>query len=197
MATLPIHLKGKRTEKNLAAAFASKSTATNRYTYFASKAKKQGYEQISALFLETAGNEQKHAMQFMEFMNGDLSSIQIKTTILAVSINTTLENLRISAKDEMVLSTETYPKWARVAEEEGFTDIAKMFTVMAKVSEIHAERFQTLANLVQTRSVFRRQRDVRWKCRNCGYVQEGPEAPKECPACGHETSFYEIKEILE
>lgn len=196
MATLPIHLKGKRTEKNLAAALASKAMASNRYTYFASKAKKQGYEQISALFLETAGNEMEHAKQFMAFMSGD-GTIPIRTTVLAASINTTLENLRLAAQDEAELSTKTYPMWAEVAESEGFNDIAKIFTVMAEVSEIHAERFQTLAHLVQTRSVFKRRRLVRWKCRNCGYVSEGPEAPKECPACGHEISFYEIKEVLE
>ncbi|OHT14488.1 Rubrerythrin [Tritrichomonas foetus] len=194
---MTIPLKGSRTEKNLAAAFAAECMARNRYTYFASKAKKQGYEQIAALFLETAENEREHGKIFLKLMNSDGTPIPIRTTVAAVSIGSTLDNLRAAAAGEKEEYTVTYPHSADVAEQEGFDEIANTFRAIAQVEAEHEKRFTLLAQKVENGTVFKRSKIVRWKCRNCGYVFEGQEAPNECPACGHPQGFYEIKEVLE
>lgn len=194
---MTISLKGSRTEKNLAAAFAGECMARNRYTYFAKKARKQGYEQIAALFLETAENELEHSKIFLKLMNSDGTPVPIRTTVSAVSIESTLENLRAAAAGEKEEHTVVYPHSAEVAEQEGFDEIAKTFRSIAEVEAEHEKRFNILAQQVESESVFKRSRIVRWKCRNCGYVFDGNEAPKECPACGHPQGFYEIKEVLE
>ena len=192
-----IPLKGSRTEKNLAAAFAGECMARNRYTYFASKAKKQGYEQIAALFLETAENEREHAKMFLKLMKSDGSHIPIRTTVMAVSINSTLENLRAAASGEKEEHETLYPHFADVAKQEGFDEIAQTFLNISLVEAEHEKRFNILAQKVESGTVFKRNKVTRWKCRNCGYVHEGLEAPAECPACGHPQGFYEIKEVLE
>lgn len=189
-------LKGSRTEKNLAAAFAKKSVSRNIYTFYARVAKKQGYEQISALFLETAENCLNHAQMMMEHMTGDMNKIDIMTTVTAFKIESTYDNLKAAARNEQDL-TQQLPRWIEIAREEGLKEIVQIFTAMIEVGKQHEMRFSTLQERVYQGSVFKRNRICKWKCRNCGYVHEGVEAPTECPACGHPRSFYEIKEVLE
>ena len=191
-----VMLAGSRTEKNLAAAFAKKSESRNIYTFYASVARKQGYEQISALFLETAENCLNQAQLLMEQMNDDHRKVDIMTTVTAFKIESTYDNLRAAVRNEKEMA-ELYPRWIEVAEKEGLKEIAALFAGLNKVSKDHETRFATLQDHVYKTTVFKRQRVCKWKCRNCGYVHEGPEAPRECPACGHPQSFYEIKEVLE
>lgn len=194
---MSVPLKGSRTEKNLATAFAGESMARNRYTFFASKAKKEGYEQISAIFQETADNEKEHAKRFLKLMKGDGTPVHVQFSVPAVSIGTTLENLKASAEGELEEHSQAYPHMAAIAEQEGFDEIARIFRAIASVEREHEQRFRILAKQVETGTVFKRDREVSWKCRNCGYVSRGTEAPIECPACGHEQGFYEIQEVLE
>lgn len=194
---MSVPLKGSRTEKNLATAFAGESMARNRYTFFASKAKKEGYEQISAIFQETADNEKEHAKRFLKLMKGDGSPVHVQFAVPAVSIGTTLENLKASADGELEEHSQAYPHMAAIAEQEGFDEIARIFRAIASVEREHEQRFRILAKQVEAGTVFKRDREVAWKCRNCGYVSRGTEAPVECPACGHEQAFYEIQEVLE
>ncbi|MBN1927358.1 MAG: rubrerythrin family protein [Prolixibacteraceae bacterium] len=185
-------IKGTKTEQNLLKAFAGESQARNRYDYFASQAKKEGLEQIAALFQETALNEKEHAKRFFKFLEG--SMVEITATYPAGKIGTTLENLKAAADGENEEWTELYPEFAKVAEEEGFKEVAKVFKMIAKVEKAHEERYRTLFNNLEEGKVFKRENKVIWKCRNCGFIHEGTVAPKLCPACDHPQSYFEIKE---
>ena len=185
-------LKGSKTEKNLLKAFAGESQARNRYSYFASVAKKEEYEQISAIFQETADNEKEHAKRFFKFLEG--GGVEITAMYPAGSIGTTLDNLKASAAGENEEHTVIYPEFARIAESEGFTDVAATFTMIAKVEVEHEKRYNALIKNIESKQVFAKKQSVRWKCRNCGYVHEGNEAPQKCPACLHARAHFEIKE---
>lgn len=185
-------LKGSKTEHNLLASFAGESQARNRYTYFASAAAKEGYEQIAALFTETADNEKEHAKRFFKFLEG--GDVQITATYPAGKIGTTLENLKAAAAGEHEEHTILYPGAANVADSEGFPEVAAAFRNIAKVEVEHEKRYRKLIENIDKDMVFKRPQPVRWKCRNCGYVHEGTEAPDKCPACLHAKKFFEIKE---
>jgi len=185
-------LKGTQTEQNLLKAFTGESQAKMRYDYFAKQAKKEGLEQISALFTETAINEKAHAKRFFKFLEGGM--IEITATYPAGKIGTTLENLKASAEGENEEWTELYPKFAKIAEEEGFKEIASAFKIIAKVEKAHENRFTKLYENLEAGKVFERNDKIYWKCRNCGYIHEGKKAPKTCPACLHPQSYFEIKE---
>jgi len=183
-------LKGTRTEKNLLASFAGESQARNRYTFFASKAKKEGYEQISAIFTETAGNEKEHAEVFFKYLEG--GDVEITASYPAGVIGDTLANLKAAADGEKMEWSTLYPEFAKVAREEGFEDVAVSFTEIGEVEEFHEARYRKLAANVANGEVFKRPATVKWHCTNCGYVHEGPEAPEECPACKHPQAYYEL-----
>jgi rubrerythrin len=185
-------LKGTRTEQNLLKAFAGESQARMRYDYFASQAKKEGLEQIAALFTETALNEKEHAKRFFKFLEGNM--VEITATYPAGKIGTTMENLKASAEGENEEWTELYPEFARIAEEEGFKEVAVAFKMIAKVEEAHEKRYRTLYTNLEEGHVFERGDKIVWKCRNCGYLHEGKKAPQKCPACLHPQSYFEIKE---
>ncbi|MBU2554441.1 MAG: rubrerythrin family protein [Bacteroidales bacterium] len=185
-------LKGTRTEQNLLKAFAGESQARMRYDYFASQAKKEGLEQIAAIFMETALNEKEHAKRFFKFLEGNM--VEITATYPAGSIGTTMENLKASAEGENEEWTDLYPEFARIAEEEGFKEVASAFKLIAKVEEAHEKRYRTLYQNLEEGRVFERGDKIVWKCRNCGYLHEGKKAPQKCPACLHPQSFFEIKE---
>jgi rubrerythrin len=185
-------IKGTETEKNLLKAFAGESQARNRYTYFAGVARKEGYRQIEALFIETAENEREHAKRFFKFLEG--GDLEITAAYPAGKLGTTLENLRAAAAGENEEWTELYPAFAATAKKEGFNDVAAAFTMIAKVEKEHEERYKRLAANIENGTVFKKSGPVRWKCRNCGYVHEGPEAPDTCPACLHPREHFEIKE---
>lgn len=183
-------VKGTRTEKNLLASFAGESQARNRYTYFSSQAKKEGFEQISFIFADTADNEKEHAKKFFKFLEG--GEVEITASYPAGVIGKTAENLKAAAAGENLEHTVLYPEAAKIADEEGFEEIAKVFREIAKVEKEHEKRYLTLLKNVETGTVFKRPATVKWRCRNCGYVHEGPEAPAECPACAHPQAYYEI-----
>jgi len=185
-------LQGTKTEQNLLKAFAGESQARMRYDYFAKQAKKEGLEQISAIFAETALNEKEHAKRFFKFLEGRM--VEITATYPAGKIGTTLENLKASADGENEEWTELYPAFADIAEEEGFKDVANVFRQIAKVEKAHEERYRTLYNNLEDGRVFKRDGKIVWKCRNCGYLHEGKGAPKICPACDHPQSYFEIME---
>lgn len=185
-------IKGTETEKNLLKAFAGESQARNRYTYFASLARKEGYRQIEALFIETAENEREHAKRFFKFLEG--GDLEIQASYPAGKIGTTLENLKAAAAGENEEWTELYPAFASKAKEEGFPEVAAAFTMIAKVEKEHEERYLKLAENIENGTVFKKESAARWKCRNCGYVHEGPEAPAMCPACLHPQEYFELKE---
>jgi len=184
--------KGSETEKNLLKAFAGESQARNRYTYFASVAKKAGFEQISAIFLETAENEREHAKVFFKYLNG--GEVQITAGYPAGKIGTTEENLLAAADGEKAEWGSIYPNFEKIAKKEGFDEIATSFKEIAEVEEKHEKRYRKLLANVKDGKVFKRDKVVRWKCRNCGYVHEGEEAPKLCPACKHPQAYYELLE---
>ena len=184
-------LKGTKTEKNLLASFAGESQARNRYTYFASVAKKEGYEQISAFFTETAENEKEHAKRFFKFLEG--GAVEITAMYPAGTIGTTLENLKSSAAGEHEEHTEIYPRAAAIAEEEGFKDVAAAFKYIAKVELEHEKRYSKLAENLEKNQAFGKITKVRWMCRNCGYVHEGTDALEKCPACLHPKAYFEVK----
>jgi len=186
-------LKGTETEKNLLKAFAGESQARNRYTYFASVARKEGYRQIEALFIETAENEREHAKRFFKFLESG-SGLEIQAAYPAGRIGTTVENLKASAAGENEEWTELYPAFAETAKKEGFNEVAAAFTMIAKVEKEHEARFVKLAENIEKGEVFEKGEKTRWKCRNCGYVHEGPEAPGKCPACLHAQEHFEVKE---
>ena len=183
-------LKGTKTEKNLLASFAGESQARNRYTYFASVARKEGYRQIEALFLETADNEKEHAKRFFKFLEG--GAVEITAMFPAGIIGDVKENLKAAAAGENEEHTTLYPNFAKVADEEGFTAITKVFREIAKVEKEHEKRYLTLLKNIEQGTVFKRENPVKWKCRNCGYIHEGTEAPAECPACAHPQAYYEL-----
>ena len=190
-----MEFKGSETEKNLLKAFAGESQARNRYTYFASVAKKEGYEQISAIFLETADNEKEHAKIFFKHLekSGGMA-VEITASYPAGKIGTTKENLLASANGEKEEWTAIYPNFEKIARKEGFKDIAESFKEIAEVETQHEKRYRKLLKNVEEKKVFKKDKVVRWKCRNCGYIHEGPQAPDECPACKHPKSYYEIME---
>lgn len=173
---ITMNLKGTKTEANLWAAFAGESQARNKYTYFAAQAKKEGFEQIAAIFAETADHEKEHAKRLFKFLGG---------------IGTTAENLEAAAQGENYEWTSMYKEFAATAKEEGFPEIAAVFSAIAEVEEHHEARYRRLLEEVKNGTVFKAQAPIRWKCRNCGYVHEGTEPPEVCPACAHPRSFYE------
>ena len=183
-------IKGTKTEHNLLAAFAGESQARNRYTYYASVARKEGYRQIEALFLETAENEREHAKRFFKFLEGGM--VEITATYPAGPIGTTAENLLAAAEGEKEEWSVLYPDAARTAEEEGFVDVANAFHAIAKVEVAHENRYRKLLENLEQGKVFKRDAKVAWKCRNCGYVHEGSSAPQECPACIHPQEHFEL-----
>lgn len=186
-------IKGTKTEQNLLKAFAGESQARNRYTYFASVAKKEGYEQISAIFTETAENEKEHAKRFFKFLESG-EALEITAMYPAGKIGTTIENLKAAAAGEYEEWSDLYPGFADVAEEEGFKDVAICFRMIAKVEVEHEARYKKLIANIENDEVFKKSEKVRWKCINCGYVHEGEFAPEKCPACLHPKSYFEIKE---
>ena len=185
-------LKGTKTEQNLLKSFAGESQARMRYDYFAKQAKKDGLEQISAIFAETALNEKEHAKRFFKFLEG--GAVEITAMYPAGKIGTTLANLKASAEGENEEWTELYPEFARIAEEEGFKEIASAYRNIAKVEKAHEERYKKLYDNLEAGRVFEREGKIIWKCRNCGYIHEGEKAPDVCPACLHPQSYFEIKE---
>ncbi|MBP7792115.1 MAG: rubrerythrin family protein [Candidatus Goldbacteria bacterium] len=185
-------IKGTKTEKNLLKSFAGESQARNRYTFFASVAKKEGYEQISAIFLETAENEKEHAKRFFKFLEG--GTAEITASYPAGVIGSTLENLKAAAAGENEEHTKLYPEAAETAEKEGFSEVAAAFRYIAKVEQEHEKRYLKLVSNIEKGEVFKKEKVVRWKCRNCGYVYEGKEPPEKCPSCLHPKAFFEIKE---
>ena len=187
-----LNLKGTETEKNLLKSFAGESQARTRYDYFASQAKKEGYEQISEIFSETALNEKEHAKRFFKFLEG--GPVEITATYPAGKIGTTLENLQASADGENEEWTEIYPEFMKVAEEEGFSEIATAFKEIAEVEEAHEERYRKLYANIEEGKVFEKEESVTWKCGNCGYIHEGTTAPEECPSCLHPQAYFRVKE---
>lgn len=183
-------LKGSRTEKNLLASFAGESQARNRYTYFASVARKAGYEQIAAIFLETADNEKEHAKRFFKLLEG--GDAEITASYPAGVIGDTAQNLGAAAVGENLEWTKLYKEAQELARKEGFEEVAAQFKEIAEVEEQHEKRYRKLLKNVKESKVFKKDTVVKWKCRNCGYVHEGKEAPEECPACAHPQSYYEL-----
>jgi len=186
-------LIGSQTEKNLLTAFAGESQARNRYTYFASQAKKEGYEQIRAIFEETANQEKEHAKREFKFLEG--GEVEITAAFPAGVIGNTLENLKVAAAGEHYETTEMYPEFAEVAEKEGFGEIAEVFRNIAIAEKRHEERYLALVKNIEEGKVFKKDAPVRWVCRNCGYVHEGAEAPDECPACAHPQAYFEMEAV--
>ncbi|MBS7622544.1 rubrerythrin family protein [Candidatus Bathyarchaeota archaeon] len=185
-----MELKGSQTEKNLLAAFAGESQARMRYTFFASVAKKEGYEQISAIFDETADNEKEHAQLFFKRLEG--GDVEITARYPAGIIGTTAQNLKEAAAGERLEWGKLYPDFAEVAEREGFKDVADIFRRVASVEEHHERRYLKLLENVASGQVFRKPVVVKWKCRNCGHVLESREAPPKCPVCDHAQSYFEL-----
>ena len=185
-----MELKGSKTEKNLLKSFAGESQARNRYTFFASVAKKEGYEQISAIFTETAGNEKEHAELFFKLLKGGMA--EITASYPAGIISSTSENLKEAAEGEKMEWGTLYPDFAEVAEKEGFPEIADTFRMVAKVEKEHETRYRKLLANVKQGTVFKKGKSIKWKCRNCGHVYEGSEAPEKCPVCDHARSYFEV-----
>ena len=185
-----MELKGSKTEKNLLKSFAGESQARTRYTFFASAAKKEGYEQISAIFTETADNEKEHAELFFKYLKG--GDVEITAAYPAGVIGTTAENLKAAADGEKMEWGTLYPDFADVAEKEGFKEIANTFRMVGKVEAKHERRYRKLLANVEDGKVFKKDKVIMWKCRNCGHVYEGSEAPEKCPVCDHARSYFEV-----
>jgi rubrerythrin len=183
-------IKGTKTEQNLLKSFAGESQARNRYTYFAKAAKKEGYEQIADLFLQTAEHEREHAKQLFKYFEG--GTVEVTAAYPAGVLGSTSEHLLASAEGEREEWTELYPAFAAVAEEEGFKEIAGTFRQIAKAEAWHESRYRKLLENVENGAVFTRSEPQKWMCRKCGYVHEGASAPKVCPACKHPKEYYEI-----
>jgi rubrerythrin len=183
-------IKGTKTEKNLLAAFAGESQARNRYTYFASAARKEGFEQIANIFLETAENEKEHAKIYFKHLEG--GDVEITAAYPAGVIGDTKSNLEAAAAGENMEWTTLYANFAKIAREEGFPEVATSFEQISKVEKFHESRYRKLIANIAGNEVFKKKATVKWHCANCGYVHEGPEAPKECPACKHPQSYYEV-----
>ena len=194
---MPPVLKGSRTEKNLATSYAAECMAVNRYNLFSHVAEKQGYEQIAAIFRETAENEREHSKLFLKYLKGDASPVHIQLEVPSFFKGSTIENLKFAAGGENEEHSSMYPHMAAIAEQEGFEEIAESFRMIGTVERQHEMRFSLLAQQVENGSVFKKNRVVSWKCRNCGYVVDGMEAPLECPACKHPQAFFEIRELLD
>jgi rubrerythrin len=186
-----MQLKGSRTEKNLLTAFAGESQARNHYSYFSNTAKKEGFVQISAIFEETANQEMAHAKRLLKFLEG--GEVEIKASYSAGVIGTTAENLRAAAAGENYETTEMYPGFAQVAEEEGFREIAAVFRSIAVAEARHRDRYLALEKNIAEGKVFERATPQRWACRKCGYVHEGAKAPNTCPACNHPQGHFELE----
>jgi len=188
-----MELKSSETEKNLLKAFAGESQARNRYTYFSSQARKEGFEQIASIFLETADNEKEHAKVFFNYLEeigGEL--VEIQASYPAGKISSTEENLLAAAEGEKLEYSSIYPEFERIARKEGFEEIASSFKEIGEVEEQHEKRYRKLLENLKSGKVFSRDKIVKWKCRNCGYVHEGKEAPEKCPSCKHPQAFYEL-----
>jgi rubrerythrin len=185
-------LKESKTVQNLLKAFAGESQARNRYTYFASVAKKEGYEQISAVFIETADNEKEHAKIFFGYLKEVDAPVEITASYPAGSITTTDENLLRAAEGEKEEWSELYPTFEKTARQEGFDEIADSFKEIAEVEVEHEKRYLKLLDNLEEERIFKREKSIKWKCRNCGYIHEGKEAPKKCPACKHPQAYYEL-----
>ena len=183
-------LKGSKTERNILTAFAGESQARNRYTYFASQAKKDGYVQIQFIFEETANQEKEHAKRLFKLLEG--GEVEISASFPAGVIGGTIENLKEAAAGENYEHTHMYPGFAKTAKEEGFEDIAKIFLAIAVAEKQHEKRYNALADNIVAGRVFRRNTEVVWRCRNCGYLHTGKEAPEKCPACAHEQAHFEL-----
>jgi rubrerythrin len=183
-------LRGTQTEKNILTAFAGESQARNRYTYFASQAKKDGYVQISAIFEETANQEKEHAKRLFKLLEG--GEVEIAAAFPAGVIGTTLENLQEAAAGENYEHTTMYPGFARTAVDEGFKNIAAIFMAIAVAEKQHEKRYKDLAANIEAGRVFKRDREMTWRCRNCGYLHKGEEAVEECPACAHPRAHFEL-----
>ncbi len=183
-------IKGSQTEKNLLKAFAGESQARNRYTFFASVARKEGYEQIANIFTETAGNEKEHAEVFFKYLEG--GDLEITAEFPAGVIGGTWANLEAAAAGEKLEWTVLYADFEKTARKEGFPEIATSFKEIAEVEEFHEKRYRKLAANVKKGEVFKKTATVKWHCTNCGYIHEGPEAPAECPACKHSQAYYEL-----
>jgi len=185
-----MELKGSKTEKNLLAAFAGESQARNRYTFFASAAKKEGYEQISALFLETADNEKEHAKLFFKSLQG--GDTEILAAYPAGVIGNTAQNLKAAAAGENLEWSKLYPDFAEVAKREGFNEVYEIFTNVAKVEKFHETRYLDLLKNVNVGKAFKKDSSVNWHCRNCGFVFEGRDVPDQCPVCKHPRAYFEV-----
>ncbi|MBN1496735.1 MAG: rubrerythrin family protein [Spirochaetes bacterium] len=183
-------IKGTKTEKNLLASFAGESQARTRYTYFASQAKKDGYEQIAAIFLETAENEKEHAKRFFKFLEG--GEVEITASYPAGVIGSTADNLKAAAMGENEEHTKLYPMFADIADQEGFKDIAVCWRRISEVEKHHEERYLALLKNIKDGTVFKKKEKTKWKCRNCGYIYEGESAPDACPACLHPQAYFEL-----
>lgn len=183
-------LKGTRTEKNLLGSFAGESQARNRYTYFASAARKEGFEQIANIFIETAENEKEHAKVFFKYLEG--GDVEITASYPAGIIKDTKSNLEAAAAGENLEWTTLYSDFGKIAADEGFPDIARSFGEISKVERFHESRYRKFINNIANNEVFKKKAPVKWHCINCGYIFEGVEAPKECPACKHPQAFYEV-----
>ena len=175
-----MELKGSKTEKNLMEAFAGESQARNKYSYFASKAKKEGFEQIAAIFNQTADNEKEHAKMWFKLLGG---------------IGNTAENLLAAAEGEYYEWTDMYDTFAKEAEEEGFVEIAAKFRAVAKIERSHEERYRALLNNVEMQKVFEKSEEIMWECRNCGHLVMGKKAPEVCPVCEHPQSYFEVRKV--
>jgi len=185
-----MELRGSRTEKNLLAAFAGESQARTRYTFFASVARKDGFEQISAIFQETADNEKEHAQLFFKHLKGGI--VEITAAYPAGVVESTAENLKAAAEGEKLEWGTLYPNFVEVAQQEGFEEAARTFRMVAKVEAYHERRYRKLLANVEQGKMFKKDSPIMWKCRNCGYVFEGIEAPEKCPVCEHPKSYFEI-----
>ena len=185
-------IKGTKTEKNLLKTFAGESQARMRYTYYASVAKKEGYEQISAVFLETAEQEKEHAKRMFKYLEGGM--LEITAMYPAGIIGTTEQNLLEAANGEAEEFTDLYPNFALVADEEGFPEIARMYRMIASAESVHEERFRKLLARLKNGTTFSRDHEIKWQCRNCGFVHPDKEAPKACPACVHPQAYFQAKE---
>jgi len=183
-------LKGSQTEKNLMASFAGESQARNRYTYFASQARKDGYVQIAAIFEETANQEKEHAKRFFKFLEG--GDAMVSAEFPAGVIGTTAENLKAAAAGENMEWTQLYPGFAEVARQEGFEEIARVWEAVMVAERQHEKRYLDLLGNVDSGRVFKREEPVVWRCQNCGYLHEGKEAPNKCPACAHPIDYFEL-----
>jgi rubrerythrin len=181
---------GSQTEKNLLKSFAGESQARNRYSFFASAARKEGYEQIAAIFEETAENEREHAKLFFKYLQGGM--VEITAMYPAGVIGTTVENLKAAAGGEKDEWSSIYPGFAEIAKKEGFMEIAKTFTMVSQVEAYHERRYNKLVENLQAGKVFKKDAPIKWKCRNCGMVVEGPNAPDKCPTCAHPQAFFEV-----